>query len=75
MAGIAKKKGKRHSYSIGLEEELFIVDKQTRQLSDNFPPNLLKICQSDYPDQIIPEFLNSQIEIITTPCASLSLPW
>lgn len=72
MAGIVKKTAKRYSYSIGLEEELFIVDKQTRRLSDKVSPKLLKICQDRYPDQIIPEFLNAQIEIITKPCISLA---
>lgn len=55
----------RPSFTVGIEEEYFIVDRQTRDLVPEMPDALLDAC-ADIVDGIVsPEFIRSQIEIGT----------
>lgn len=53
--------------TVGVEEELFLVDANTGQLVDELPENLFTSIQASHPEQIVCEFLSSQIEIISKP--------
>src|SRR5262249_58344041 len=62
------------SFTIGIEEEYLLVDKDSRDLAAEPPPALLAKCQEallDYGGQVSPEFLRSQIEVGTTICHTM----
>jgi glutamate---cysteine ligase / carboxylate-amine ligase len=58
-------------FSLGLEEEYFLVDRATRDVVDDPPPEMLADCEALLAGQVGPEFLRSQIEVGTRVCASL----
>jgi carboxylate-amine ligase len=62
---------KEPSFSIGIEEEYLLVDKDTRDLVQEPPEALLTKCEEALRGQVSPEFLRSQIEIGTRVCKSL----
>ena len=54
------------SFTLGIEEEYLLVDKDSRDLAQEPPPALLAKCQEallDYGSQVSHEFLRSQIEV------------
>ena len=53
------------SFSIGIEEEYMLVDRETRDLVSEPPPSMMAICEAQLGDQVSPEFLKSQIEVGT----------
>jgi glutamate---cysteine ligase / carboxylate-amine ligase len=55
----------RPAFTIGIEEEYLIVDRETRDLVRDLPDGLLKDCEDIIGGQVSPEFLRSQIEIGT----------
>jgi carboxylate-amine ligase len=59
------------SFTIGMEEEYLLVDKETRDLAQEPPAALLAKCQEALPGQVSPEFLRSQIEVGTKVCRSI----
>jgi carboxylate-amine ligase len=62
------------SFTLGIEEEYLLVDKDSRDLAQEPPPALLAKCQEallDYGGQVSPEFLRSQIEIGTSVCHTI----
>jgi carboxylate-amine ligase len=59
------------SFSIGIEEEYLLVDKETRDLVPEPPAALLAKCEEALRGQVSPEFLRSQIEIGTRVCRSV----
>ena len=59
------------SFTIGMEEEYLLVDKDTRDLAQEPPAALLAKCQQALPGQVSPEFLRSQIEVGTKVCRSI----
>jgi len=59
------------SFTIGMEEEYLLVDKETRDLAQEPPATLLAKCQQALPGQVSPEFLRSQIEVGTKVCRSI----
>ena len=59
------------SFTIGIEEEYLLVDRETRQLADDPPPEMLKECEDRLADLVRPEFLRSQIEVGTTVCQTM----
>jgi carboxylate-amine ligase len=59
------------SFTIGMEEEYLLVDKETRDLAQEPPAALLARCQQALPGQVSPEFLRSQIEVGTKVCRSI----
>ncbi len=53
------------SFTIGIEEEYWIVDRETRDLVADLPEGLLRVCEDIVDGQVSPEFMRSQIEIGT----------
>jgi glutamate---cysteine ligase / carboxylate-amine ligase len=58
-------------FTLGIEEEYFLVDKTTRDVVGDPPNGMLAECEALLGAQVSPEFLRSQIEIGTRVCASL----
>ena len=56
------------SFTIGLEEEYLLVDRQSRDLAAEPSPDLLEACAKRLHKQVSPEFLRCQIEVGTTVC-------
>ncbi len=59
-------------FTLGIEEEYFLVDRATRDVVDDPPPEMLADCEALLAGQVSPEFLRSQIEIGTRVCTSLA---
>ena len=59
------------TFSIGMEEEYLLVDKDTGDLAPEPPPALLAKADAALPGQVGPEFLRSQIEVGTRVCRSV----
>jgi carboxylate-amine ligase len=59
------------SFTIGIEEEYLLVDKDSRDLAPEPPPALLAQCEEALRGQVSPEFLRSQIEVGTRVCRSV----
>jgi carboxylate-amine ligase len=57
--------------TLGIEEEYLLVHKDTGELANDPPEELLIECQRRHEGQVTPEFLRSQIEVGTTVCTSL----
>lgn len=53
------------SFTIGIEEEYHLIDRQSRDLASEPPPSMLAECQNRLQGQVMPEFLKSQIEVAT----------
>ncbi len=63
---------KEPSFTIGVEEEYLLVDKETRDLVVDPPAGLMKDCEKALGEHVKPEFLRCQIEIGTSICGSLA---
>ncbi len=59
-------------FTIGIEEEYLLVDKETRDVATEPPEEMLEACQEAVPGQIAPEFLRAQIEVGTKVCKNVS---
>lgn len=59
-------------FTIGVEEEYILVDKESRDVATDPPEEMLEACQEAMPGQISPEFLRAQIEVGTRVCNSVS---
>ena len=59
-------------FTLGIEEEYFLVDRATRDVAGDPPPEMLSECEALLAGQVGPEFLRSQIEVGTRVCASLA---
>ena len=59
------------SLTIGVEEEYLLVERETRQLCADPPPDMLKECETRIKGLIKPEFLKSQIEVATSVCKTV----
>lgn len=55
----------RPSFTIGIEEEYWLVDRQTRDLVPDMPPGLVAACDKIAVGMVSPEFIRSQIEVGT----------
>jgi len=62
---------KEPSFTVGVEEEYFIVDPETRNLASAPPPELLDECIALREGQVTPEFLRAQIEVGTKPYGTI----
>jgi carboxylate-amine ligase len=62
---------KEPSFTLGIEEEYLLVDKDSRDLAQEPPPALLAKCEEALRGQVSPEFLRSQIEVGTHVCKSM----
>ncbi len=58
-------------FTLGIEEEYFLVDLGTRDVVGDPPAAMLTECEALLAGQVSPEFLRSQIEIGTRVCMSL----
>jgi carboxylate-amine ligase len=58
-------------FTIGIEEEYLLVDKETRSLVVDPPKSLMAECEERCGAQVTPEFLRSQIEIGTKVCNNI----
>jgi hypothetical protein len=63
---------KEPSFTLGIEEEYLLVDKDSRDLAQEPPAALLTKCQEALGGQVSPEFLRSQIEVGTSVCKSMA---
>lgn len=59
------------SFSIGIEEEYLLVDRETGHLIREAPPTMMPECQELLKDQVTPEFFQSQIEVGTRVCQTI----
>ena len=55
-------------FTIGVEEEYLLVDRDTRALAVDPPPELMSECEAALGEQVTNEFLRSQIEIGSRVC-------
>jgi glutamate---cysteine ligase / carboxylate-amine ligase len=63
---------KEPSFTLGVEEEYLLVDRDTRDLVAKMPREMLKQCEALADgQQVKPEYLRSQIEIGTRICSNL----
>ena len=60
------------SFTIGIEEEYLLVDKETRDVASDPPEALFKACQSHIKGLVAHEFLKAQIEVNTEVCADIA---
>jgi len=59
------------TFTLGVEEEYLLVDKETRDLANDPPAEMLERCKQLVGEQVSPEFMRSQIEVGTTVCADI----
>ncbi len=59
-------------FTLGIEEEYFLVDRGTRDVVGDPPQEMLAQCEALLAGQVSPEFLRSQIEIGSRVCTSLA---
>jgi carboxylate-amine ligase len=59
------------SFTIGVEEEYLLVDRQTRALIVDPPESLMKECEERCGSQVTTELLQSQVEIGTKVCRDI----
>jgi len=62
----------RPPFTIGIEEEYLVVDRETRDLMRDPPPQLWTSLREVLGPQVAPEFLKAQIEVGTKVCTKLS---
>lgn len=55
----------RPTFTVGIEEEYLIVDRETRDLVRDLPDDVMLECEQRLAGQVSPEFLRSQIEVGT----------
>jgi len=60
------------SFRIGIEEEYLLVDRKTRDLAHNRPDVFMTALEAKLGDQVKPEFLTSQVELVTKPCEGIA---
>ena len=58
-------------FTLGIEEEYFLVDRATRDVVGDPPREMLQECEALLAGQVSAEFLRSQIEVGTRVCTSL----
>ncbi|MDP6687887.1 MAG: carboxylate-amine ligase [Alphaproteobacteria bacterium] len=59
------------SFTMGIEEEYLLVDRDTRDLATNPPGELLRDCEARLGTRVTAEFMRSQIEVGTNVCANI----
>lgn len=58
------------SFTLGIEEEYLLVDKETLALAEA-PPGLMDDCKAALGEQVSPEFLRCQVEVGTKVCQTI----
>ena len=61
------------SLTVGIEEEYLLVDRVSRDLASDPPPELMHECESELGNRVTTEFLKSQIEVGTRVCSSIAM--
>jgi len=64
-------KHKEPTFTIGVEEEYLLVDKETRDLCADPPKSVMEECETRMQGQVSPEFMRAQIEIGTRVCHTI----
>lgn len=61
------------SFTVGVEEEYLLVDKETRDLVTDMPESMIEDCEHEMEavGQVSPEFLRAQIEVGTKVCSNI----
>jgi len=59
-------------FTLGVEEEYYLVDRDTGDLVPTVPEGLVAECEKRLPRQVTPEFLQTQIEIGTRVCVNIA---
>jgi carboxylate-amine ligase len=59
------------AFTIGIEEEYLLVDRETRDLAEDPPPEILAECERRFEGQMSPEFMRAQIESGTKVCSTI----
>lgn len=62
----------RPSFTIGIEEEYLVVDRETRDLIKSPPPEMWDALGEVLGSQVTQEFLKAQIEVGTKVCSNIS---
>ena len=62
----------RPEFTIGIEEEYLVVDRETRDLIKSPPDSMWKALENILGSQVSPEFLKAQIEVGTRVCATVA---
>ncbi|HSK07652.1 MAG TPA: carboxylate-amine ligase [Acidimicrobiia bacterium] len=62
----------RPAFTVGIEEEYLVVDRETRDLIKDPPPEMWSSLRELLGPQVAPEFLRAQIEVGTKVCAKLA---
>ena len=57
----------KDAFTIGIEEEYFLVDAATKQVTRDMPKTFLDIAKKATNGQVMGEFLQSQVEVATLP--------
>lgn len=60
------------AFTLGVEEEYLLVDRETRDLVSDPPPELMEQCVKRLGVQVSPELMRAQIEVGTPICHSVS---
>ncbi len=61
-----------HNYTIGIEEEYFVVDLKTKTVATKMPPAFFEAVRRVLGDRVRGELLQSQIEVATEPHAYMA---
>ncbi|NIA69114.1 carboxylate-amine ligase [Pelagibius litoralis] len=59
------------SFTVGIEEEYLLVDRETRDLVVDPPDELMTRCEQELAERVSPEFMQSQIEVGTSKCETV----
>ena len=59
-------------YRLGIEEEYFVVNRKTRNVRRVMPRKFFRACKTDLGERVTTELLQSQIEVSTSPCATVA---
>ncbi len=62
----------RPDFTIGIEEEYLVVDRETRDLIKSPPDSMWKALENILGSQVSPEFLKAQIEVGTKVCSTVA---
>ncbi|MGB5346916.1 MAG: carboxylate-amine ligase [Woeseia sp.] len=58
-------------FTIGIEEEYLLVDKESRALVADPPPSFISECEAEVGSQVTTELLRSQVEVGTKVCQNM----
>lgn len=61
------------TYSIGIEEEYFLVDAATKSVTRAMPPGFLEAAKAMTGGQVMGEFLQSQVEVVSLPHTDIKI--